>query len=81
MEWKKGFLSEPAPRKHKPNRKQAALPDEAYLPAETYDLADDEGDAIDPRIAEIETSEEAHEYSVDYSRSHINIARFIRESS
>ena len=72
MEWRKGFLSEPAPRKPKP-RKVNALPDEAFLPAESYDIADDDGDTVDPRIAEIETSDEAHEYSVEFSRSHITL--------
>jgi hypothetical protein len=42
MEWRKGFLSEPKPRKP-PRRKANALPDEAFLPAETYDLVDDDG--------------------------------------
>ena len=42
MEWRKGFLSEPPPRKPK-QRKQNALPDEAFLPTESYDLADDDG--------------------------------------
>ena len=73
LQWRKGFLSEPAPRKHKPNRKKAALPDEAFLPTETYELADDDADATDPRIAELETSDEAYAYSVEYSRSHCNL--------
>lgn len=72
MEWRKGFLSEPPPRKPK-QRKQNALPDEAFLPTESYDLADDDGDEVDPRIAEIETADEAHQYSVEYSRSHCNL--------
>lgn len=72
MEWRKGFLTEPAPRKPKA-RKATALPDDAFLPADSYDLADDEGDAVDPRIAELETSDEAYKYSVEYSRSHINL--------
>ena len=72
MEWRKGFLSEQQPRKPKA-RKATALPDEAFLPAESYDLAEDEGDAVDPRIAELETSQEAHEYSVEYSRSHVSL--------
>jgi len=72
MEWRKGFLSEPPPRKPK-QRKQNALPDEAFLPTESYDLADDDGDEVDPRIAEIETADEAYQYSVEYSRSHCNL--------
>ena len=73
LQWRKGFLSDPAPRKHKPNRKKAALPDEAFLPTETYELADDEDDARDPRVAELETSEEAYTFSTEYSRSHCNL--------
>jgi pimeloyl-ACP methyl ester carboxylesterase len=73
MEWRKGFLSEPVPRKKAEARKKAALPDDAFLPAESYDLADDDTDALDPRVAEIETADEAYAYSVDYSRSHCNI--------
>ena len=42
MEWRKGFLTEPAPRKPKP-RKANALPDDAFLPTESYDLMDDDG--------------------------------------
>ena len=72
MEWRKGFLTEPAPRKPKP-RKATALPDDAFLPEESYDLADDDGDTVDPRIAEIETADEAYEFSVEYSRSHCNL--------
>ena len=71
MEWRKGFLSEPKAPKP-PRRKANALPDEAFLPEESYDLADDECDTVDPRIAEIETSHEAHQYSVEFSRSHCN---------
>ena len=72
MEWKKGFLTAPPERKPKA-RKATALPDEAFLPAESYDIMDDEGDSVDPRIAELETSDEAYEYSVEYSRSHVNL--------
>ena len=51
MEWRKGFLAAPPPKKE-PRRKAAALPDEAFLPAEQYDFADDDEDAVDPRVAE-----------------------------
>ena len=40
MEWKKGFLTAPPERKPKA-RKATALPDEAFLPAESYDIMDD----------------------------------------
>ena len=43
MEWRKGFLSEPAPRKPKA-RKANALPDEAYLPEESRVVVIDRGD-------------------------------------
>lgn len=76
MEWRKGFLSsedEVTARRSTTQKKKVAeaLPDEAFLPAETYDLGDDdEGDAADPRVAVLETSEEAHEYSIDHCRAH-----------
>ena len=74
MEWRKGFLTEkPPPKKSTLNRKANALPDDAFLPEDTYDLMDDEADAVDPRIAELETADEAYEFSVEYSRSHINL--------
>jgi pimeloyl-ACP methyl ester carboxylesterase len=74
MEWRKGFLTEkPPPKKSTLNRKANALPDDAFLPEDTYDLMDDEADAVDPRIAELENADEAYEYSVEYSRSHINL--------
>lgn len=41
MEWKKGFLTEPPVRKL-PRRKKSALPDEAYLPEDSYDFTDDD---------------------------------------
>lgn len=72
MEWRKGFLAAPPPKKE-PRRKAAALPDEAFLPAEQYDFADDDEDAVDPRVAELCKPEEAYEYSVEYCRSHINL--------
>ena len=77
MEWRKGFLSssedDVAARRSTAQKKKVAeaLPDEAFLPAETYELGDDdEGDAADPRVAVLETSDEAHEYSVDRCRAH-----------
>ena len=76
MEWRKGFLSsedDVTARRSTTQKKKVAeaLPDEAFLPAESYDLGDDdEGDAADPRVAVLETSEEAHEYSVDHCRAH-----------
>ena len=72
LTWRKGFLSEPKPKKA-PKRRESALPDEAFLPQDSYDLGDDEGDTVDPRVAEIQTSDEAYEFSVAYSRSHCNI--------
>lgn len=77
LEFKKGFLSQPAANtsaaaRSVGRRKQAAAPDEAYLPAESYDLLDDEDGAADPLVAEIETSEAAYEYSVEYCRAHCN---------
>ena len=45
MEWRKGFLTEaPPPNKLTQRKKANALPDDAFLPAETYDLADDDGE-------------------------------------
>mmetsp|Transcript_9226 Transcript_9226/g.29252 ORF Transcript_9226/g.29252 Transcript_9226/m.29252 type:complete len:481 (-) Transcript_9226:223-1665(-) len=77
LEFKKGFLSQPAANTNAAarsvgRRKQAAAPDEAYLPAESYDLLDDEDGTADPLVAEIETSEAAYEYSVEYCRAHCN---------
>jgi len=72
MEWKKGFLTEPPVRKL-PRRKKSALPDEAYLPEDSYDFTDDDPDAVDPRIAELKTPKEAFEFSTDLCRSHINL--------
>ena len=44
MEWRKGFLTEAAPPKKSTQRKKAnALPDDAFLPTESYELADDDG--------------------------------------
>ena len=34
---------------------------------------EDEEDTVDPRVAELETADEAYEYSVEYSRSHITL--------
>jgi len=72
MEWRKGFLNE-APPKKPPRRKKAALPDEAFVPAEAYEFADDDDDAVDPRVAEIDSAEEAFEYSREFCLSHINL--------
>ena len=68
---KKGFLTAPDPPK-KPRRKKAALPDEAFLPAESYALANEDELAVDPMVADIDSSEAAHEYSVEYCRAHCN---------
>ena len=76
MEWKKGFLSgDDAPKPSRQKKKAEALPDEAFLPAETYDLGDDDDDddEADPRVAGLETSEEAYQYSVDYCRAHCSM--------
>ena len=76
MEWRKGFLDSDddvtARRsRHQKKKVAEALPDEAFLPAETYDLGDDDEEgAADPRVAALETSEEAHQYSVDHCRAH-----------
>lgn len=75
MGFKKGFLSAPEPPRKPSRRKQNALPDEAYLPAETYEFADAETGGIaadDPQLASISSSEEAYAYSVDFCRSHCN---------
>ena len=42
LEEKKGFLSKPPPEKP-PRRKKNALPDDAFIPAESYDFCDDDG--------------------------------------
>ena len=34
---------------------------------------DDTDDAVDPRVAELESPEEAYAYSVEFCRSHINL--------
>ena len=68
---KKGFLTAPAPPK-KPKKKKPALPDDAYLPEQTYELADDDGADVDPLVAEIASSDAAHDYSVEYCRAHCN---------
>jgi len=74
MQFKKGFLNAgDAPKKKKESRrKKNALPDSAYLPQEEYDLEADDGMEDNPLVAEIETSEQAYEYSVDFCRSHMN---------
>eukprot|EP00962_Isochrysis_galbana_P001542 scaffold396_cov127-Isochrysis_galbana.AAC.12 len=72
---KKGFLTEPAVTSgasRKERRRKTALPDVAFLPAETYDLLDDDDETSDPMVAEIETSEQAYQYSVEYCRAHCN---------
>tara|TARA_B110001452_G_C15207577_1_gene418893 strand:- start:225 stop:1682 length:1458 start_codon:yes stop_codon:yes gene_type:complete len=75
MEWKKGFLVDgDAPiSKARQKKKADALPDDAFLPAESYDLGDDDDDEVDPRVAQLETSEEAHQYSVDYCRANCSM--------
>jgi len=69
--FKKGFLSAPEPQR-KPRRKKEALPDDAFLPTEEYDLGHDDENDADPMIAEIETSDQAYQYSVEYCRAHCN---------
>lgn len=76
LSFKKGFLAD-APAQssgagRRGRRKKEAQPDEAFLPAESYDLLDDSDLAVDPMVAEIETSEAAYEYSVEYCRAHCN---------
>ena len=104
LQWRKGFLSDaPPPKKSTLRRKANALPDDYFLPTETYELADDDGnvhalspagspraplsaahtaatssrtaagDTVDPRIYEISSPDEAHEFSVEFSRSHCNL--------
>jgi len=75
LSFKKGFLTEPVVARgssRQDRRKKAAPPDEAFLPAESYDLLDDDDEAADPMVAEIETSEQAYQYSVEYCRAHCN---------
>ena len=74
MQFKKGFLmATEAPKKKKESRrKKNALPDSAYLPQEEYDLEADDGMDDNPLVAEIETSEQAYAYSVEFCRAHMN---------
>eukprot|EP00967_Tisochrysis_lutea_P150221 scaffold290184_cov33-Tisochrysis_lutea.AAC.1 len=75
LPFKKGFLTEPAPgggSSRLQRKKAAALPDEAFLPTQSYDLLDDDEQTADPMVAEIESSEQAYQYSVEYCRAHCN---------
>ena len=79
-EFRRGFLSDgalskpPSASARTARRKQAAPPDDAFIPADAYDFDDGDDDEAAPVAAnagaEVESPEQAHAFSVDHCITH-----------
>eukprot|EP00965_Chrysotila_dentata_P149029 4922441-Pleurochrysis_carterae.AAC.1 len=78
LSFKKGFLAggglqDTACKEAKRGaRRKQAPPDEVFLPTVEYDLADDDDDGANPLLDDVNSSEEAYNYSIEYCRAHCN---------